>query len=236
MILCDLNQNIREHRCSMEENSDIPSVRELYNIILELGLKYNKIETELEELKRWVNNKKNKFNILDWLNSNKSNINLTTFDWIESIEVTHCDIQTLFNSSISELICNLFNKHIEYTQFHNQTVPLFNCSDKSKSLYIYELNEIEGQDSLNEWKPINSDDFMKIIKSLHKKITIGMRDWYNRNKNDILNNEKIEDIYNKTLLKIMDVELQPGSRFITKIKSDLCNLIKSELTICENTF
>ncbi len=224
IILCDLKESNHEYRCSMEESTDVPTTRELYNIIQELGMKYNKIETELEELKRWVNNKRNKIDIVSWLNTNKCDVDMIVYDWVNTLVVNNEDIQSLFKGSVVDTIIQLLSRHIQ----EERSIPIFNSSDKPKNLYIYALNEIEGEDSIVEWKLASMDDFMSIIRCIHKKITIGMRDWYKLNKIEINNNEKLDDLYNKSLLKIMNVELQPGSRFISKMKTEICSLLKIE--------
>ena len=42
----------------------------LYQIILELGNKFNKLEEKVDELNKWVVKTKKKINIIEWLNNN----------------------------------------------------------------------------------------------------------------------------------------------------------------------
>ena len=71
-LICDLiySRKKQNTRILDEEEEILPSQKQMFQIILELSQKYNKLEEKVEELNKWVIKKKKKINILEWLNDN----------------------------------------------------------------------------------------------------------------------------------------------------------------------
>ena len=54
----------------VEDEETIPSQRKIYQILLELGSKFNRLEEKVDELNRWIVKKKKKINMIECLNTN----------------------------------------------------------------------------------------------------------------------------------------------------------------------
>ena len=72
-ILCEIifktnhkNKNITNN----EEDEILPSQRRLYQMLIELGIKYNRLEEKVEEMSKVIVKQRKKINVLDWLNTN----------------------------------------------------------------------------------------------------------------------------------------------------------------------
>ena len=120
LILCEIlskTKNKKAIQIDIEEDDDIPSNRRMYLMLLELGNKYNKLEQKMEEMNKWVVQKKKKMNMLEWLNTN---IEPTyTFDLLPSkIIVTDTIIEFLLNNSFNDTLNELFSDNLLYTH-HN---------------------------------------------------------------------------------------------------------------------
>jgi hypothetical protein len=64
----------------------------MYSILLELGMKFNRLEEKLDELNKWVIKKKKKINVIEWLNTNITPT--IKFDsLIEKINITQDDVK-----------------------------------------------------------------------------------------------------------------------------------------------
>ena len=93
VILCELlNKSKKTFSLEIEEDQDIPSQRKMFEILLELGNKFNRIEEKVDELNKWVVKKKKKINVIEWLNTNiKPEIKFENL--IEKIIITDDDVK-----------------------------------------------------------------------------------------------------------------------------------------------
>ena len=70
-VLCELKfKTANERNIENEEFRDIPKYGDLVNIVKELTIKQNKMEEELKAMQKWVDKKKKKINIKNWLTQN----------------------------------------------------------------------------------------------------------------------------------------------------------------------
>jgi hypothetical protein len=84
VILCELkhkaNHSKSKNKCRVrlkeeEEEEELPSQRKLYQMVLLLNEKYNRLEEKVEEMNKWIVKKKKKINVIEWLNNNiKTNL------------------------------------------------------------------------------------------------------------------------------------------------------------------
>jgi hypothetical protein len=70
LLLCELIHSRKSSKIVVDEEEDIPSQKKIYQMLLELGQKYNRLEEKVEEINKYVVKKKKKINIIEWLNSN----------------------------------------------------------------------------------------------------------------------------------------------------------------------
>ena len=72
VIACQfLSRTKKENEIEFEELSDTPNIRDLYKIIMELASKCGQLEEQMKEVTKWTNIKKQKLNIINWLNENR---------------------------------------------------------------------------------------------------------------------------------------------------------------------
>jgi hypothetical protein len=89
VILCELLTKTKKG-IIIEQEDDIPSQHKIYNILLELGVKFNQLEEKVDELNKWVVKKKKKINVVEWLNANIINHH-TAFNG-QSIQFFHTSL------------------------------------------------------------------------------------------------------------------------------------------------
>jgi tRNA(Ser,Leu) C12 N-acetylase TAN1 len=95
-----LNKSKNSVTIENEEDNDIPSQKKIYQILLELGSKFNKLEEKVDELNKWVVKKKKKINVIEWLNTNV--IPEIKFDnLIEKIVINQDDVKYLFENTFA---------------------------------------------------------------------------------------------------------------------------------------
>ena len=66
VIICKmLNTKPETLKLEFAEREDTPSQRELYELILEIGIRQSKIEEQLTRLTKWVDTKRKKLSIIE---------------------------------------------------------------------------------------------------------------------------------------------------------------------------
>ena len=109
VLLCETLYKSKNNQYSIQDEDAIPSQKNLYKIILELGSKYNRLEEKYIELSKWVTKKKKSINFLDFLNKNiKSNIIFEKLT--EKIKINEELINNLFTNSFNDVFNDLLSK------------------------------------------------------------------------------------------------------------------------------
>lgn len=217
-ILCEtIHKSKRDKICEQEETSDIPSRQQLYQIIQELAVKYEKLQDKMNEMQKWVKTKKKKINIIDWLNTNHpQSISFQT--WIKSMNVTELHVKILMEENIVQTMNTILRNNLQ----PEKGKPFASFSQKANQIYTF------SEDS-NEWRLLTQDDYIILIKQIHSRILRELCEWRNKNAKDIAENEKMSELYNKTVIKLMGLNFNPDASALVKIRSNLYNSLKIDL-------
>jgi hypothetical protein len=215
-LLC---KSKKERLLDVEERSDTPTIRELYSVVMEMTLKYNQLEKKYNEMAKLVNVKKQKLDIIDWLDSNYSN-STDYMTWLEQITIKREHLEFLFQSDYAQGVINVLR---QYLPLENDKRPLRAFATKDCIFYIFEKNK---------WTIIDSDNYNKLMYLFDKKFMSEFLSWQNENK-DKLHLDDFSLIYAKNVKKIMATREQLYSR----IKKELYNYLRTDLpNIMEYTF
>lgn len=225
IILCEfLKKSSNSHTIDDEEP---PSQKKIYKILLELGLKYNKLEERLNELDKWVVKKKKKINIIEWLNSNiVPTISFNSL--IEHISINNDDIDYLFKRSFADTLDYIFARTIYLTR-ETPPFPIFASSIKQNVFYVFE-NSKEGW--IECTKPILSSFLNRVHMKLHRVFV----QWKKDNATQIFDDENLSILCDKTSVKLLDVDLRQETTFskikcgmYAKMKMDVKYLVEYEI-------
>jgi len=205
----------------IKDNIDNISLRE---IVLELVKQNNKLNKDIDELKKWVKTKKKKIVIVDWLNENcKPDITFKTF--IETINIGRNELDIIFESNIITGIETIIKNSIERLNRENRLIPLKSFNQKDNMIYIF-----NGE----TWELLVNTEFDCIISKLYKMILTEFTNWQTINETKIYSDD-FSDIYLKNVKKILggnnSIEQQKSKihRNLYKIlKMDLQNIIEYE--------
>jgi len=227
----------REEKCEEEETTSIPTLSTLYNIVQELALENKKMREEISELHKHLTKGMKKVNILEWLNTdiqNQQSIPTKTFkEFMKTIQVTQNAVHILMNDTALQTILHIVQENFQSNS--SLEVPIKAFSQKNNSIYIYNTNNTPPSSSTT-WKKLQSEEFILLLKHIHSKILSQLCEWYNKNKTEILRGEKLSDIYDKTLHKLMSVDFETSPTLVSKIRTYLYNLIKIDLKSVEYNF
>lgn len=218
ILLCDLNNlNKKDKELRLQELDDTPSIRTLYEMVLELAKQNNDLKKQLENVNKFINVKKKSISLIDWLNNN-FNDNIKFSD---------------FNVFINDITINIIDKHLEYifklnyingvkslleeifNNYDLDSIPIKAFDQKDNILYIY-LN--------NKWCQMSNLDFQNFINLISKKIMSLFIKWQNANI-DKLSDEEFSIEYTKNVQKIMSGNLS-NYEISYKLKNKLYKYLK----------
>lgn len=217
-ILCEtIHKSKRDKLCEQEESSDIPSRQQLYQIIQELAIKYDKLQEKMNDLQKWVQTKKKKVNIIEWLNNNHPQ-SISFQMWMKSINVTESHVKLLIEENIVQTMNTILRDNLQ----PEKGKPFASFSQKTNQIYTF-------AESPNEWRLLTQEDFATLIKQIHSRILRELCEWRNKNAKEIAESEKMSELYNKTVIKLMGLNFNPDSTALVKIRSNLYNSLKIDL-------
>lgn len=223
----------------VDEEEELPSYRELFTLVQDLGLKYKTLEKKVEEYEKIAHRQKKKINILDWLNKNQiPDYNYENEMIHTKILITYKHIEYLFNHNYFELIREIYKDNFikdtytkdTYTKDIPNTIhPIFGFSEKQNKLYIY-TNQHNTSEHTNTaiWVELNKETLIRFNCILQRNISKVFQKWKTENKVEIEQTESLQQICNKTLIKIMTPECKDDKTH-NRLKNILYTEIKSEM-------
>lgn len=223
IVTCELLNNYTNSKNIDLDEEELPTPKKMFQMLIELGQKYNKLEEQFKEMNKWIVKKKKKISILDWLNENVKPC--TTFDKLhESFTINNNDndfnndIKNIIDYSFYEIFNVLFYKLMNTIDENDK--PIFAFAQKQNVVYIYNSNNI--------WVELTKELISKFIIKIHSKIVNAFYEWQKTKSNEIKSNEKFSITCDKTLIKLMGVELK-NETTLTKIKNIMFSRIKIDM-------
>jgi len=221
IILCELLSKTKKGLTLNEnedEEHDVISQRKIYSILLELGLKFNKLEEKVDELNKWVVKKKKKINVIEWLNANISP-DIKFDSLIEKIIITQDDVKCLFENSFADTLNQIFSRNI-YNLSENE-YPIFAFIQKSNTFYIYE-------DDQSKWNELSREKLIKFLNRVHMKLLRLYIEYKKENAEKIRDDESFSILCDKTSVKIMNVDFRQDA-ILGKIKTNMYSRMKTDM-------
>jgi len=226
VILCEvLYKSKREKKCEEEESTDIPSTKQLYNIIQELAIKYQNMEKKMNDMQKWVETKKRKLNVIEWLNVNiliDSTSGITIQNWIQTIQVTEEHIEVLIEGNMFQTLSAILKDQLKKDKKLSKSIPLYCLTQKPNLFYCY-------NDETVKWSHFSAEEFIIMLKRLHGKIVKALCEWHDKNIFRINGNDKMEILYNQTMIKLMSANFTHDAQIVSKIRIALYQELKTDM-------
>jgi 23S rRNA pseudoU1915 N3-methylase RlmH len=229
VILCEIIYKARKKdkridRETEEINEEIPTQKQMYKILQELALKYNKLEEKIELMSKWVDKKKKKINVLDWLNTSSGLKPELIFDNLaDSISILESDINLLFNGNFYDMLNEIFVRNI-YDKNESE-VSLFAFIQKTNTIYIYSKQNTVSETS---WIELSRENLIYFLNKVHYKIVKVLIEWNKKNRENPNFSEKMEEMYNKSNIKLMGIDFK-HEPVLSKIKFNIYNKMKKDM-------
>ena len=210
--------------CISKNNADyVPSLRDMFTIILELTAKNSQLEQRVEELSKWAESKKKKLNVIDWLNE-KYTKNIKYTDWLAGINITRNHLEAVFKSDMvigcKEILENLLTLHTTNENGSDDEIqPIKAFDQKENILFIYNDD--------NKWEILTLPMFANLMNILSKKIITEFLKWQTENKSKIRQDD-FSYTYARNVQKIMGGNLTQ-EQIHMRVKKELYNYLKMNL-------
>ena len=157
---------------TLESLSRDVNIQNLFTMVIMLHNKYEKLELDYNELKKYVSVVKNKINILDYLNQNFkqdylnscSNIN----NFIANLVISEEHLEKIFKHDYVDGIFNIICEYIDRLNGTGLLIPIKCFNTKENVLYIF-----DGQ----LWTIMDITYLRAFIKSFDKKILTLFVEW-----------------------------------------------------------
>ena len=219
-VICELLNNSKKSKLVIEEDDTLPSQRKMFQMLIELGMKFNKLEENMEEINKWVVKKKKKINVLEWLNANMTP-NIVFDSIIDRITVNDEDLKILMDNQFNDTLNEVFTRTIY--NFNETENPIFAFVQKANVFYIYDII-----DNKKVWVELSRERLIKFLNKVHIKIMKSFYEWKKTKENEIKTNDNFAIMCDKTTVKLMSVEFKQDS-ILSKVRSMMFNKMKTDM-------
>jgi|TARA_B110000967_G_C18707962_1_gene471229 hypothetical protein len=187
-------------------------------MITTLTGKYNMVQTELESLKRHINIKNKRLNVLSWLNEQP--VPITTWSrCMDNFTVSVTDLECIFKNGFIDGVLAIINNYL-YQDENRSTIKCF--EQKNNIIYVFD----------EQWKELTKDEFSVLFNGIYKKSFAAFDNYKNENMYR-MNNDDFQTEYSNNFMKLLCSQLTPEAK-CTRIKNKLYNEFKENFkTIVE---
>lgn len=217
VTVCELmSKTIKERQLENEESDDTPSVRVMYDVILELVHKMKLMEQKMHELTKWIDLKKQKIDTVDWLNQEhkKNPVNLLSFeDFISTITAQRKHLEYLFHTDYSCGILNLLQDVLPLEESNRHSIKAFD--QKNNVLFAY-----NGA----QWIILPEKSFQQLVNGVVKQLLDEFVLWQEEN-SEMMEQDEFAIKYSANVKKIMGGGLT-REQVYGRVKLDLYKYLK----------
>ena len=214
VLLCDfLQKSKQDKKIEEEEINNLPSYKELVTIVQELALKNNRLEEKILQMEKWIETKKKKVNVIQWLNQHATP-SITYASWCQQIKITPQNLIHLFDNTISDTAIKIIQENLQ------ELLPIYAFDQKINVFYIF----VDG----GVWAEMTNTNFSNLLIKIQNRLLEEINLWRTNNATQLHSNDKMSDTYNKTIMKLMNINsVQDGT--VGKIKSGMYQMIKVDI-------
>jgi hypothetical protein len=200
ILLCDLLNNKSKKMVLEEDELVIPSAKNMYLMLIELGKKYNSLEEKMNEMSKYTIKKKNKVDVLEWLNTNI--VPKIVFESLVSLFiVTEQDANSILDNSFYDV----FQQILLRSQFVSlEDKPIFaSNNEKANTIYIY---------TNDSWILASREKLTWLFNKIHMKLVDVFYSWKKVKVLEVgLNKDKFETTCDKATIKLMNIDFSVES-------------------------
>lgn len=215
---CELKHNSKKLVLEDDDELVIPSAKNMYFMLIELGKKYNSLEEKMSEMSKWVSKKKKSINVVEWLNTNIAP-NMTFDSFMEvRIGFQDADMEFIISSSFYDLMHHVFSRSL----FEMEDIPIFAFAQKVNTFYIFQGENIG-------WFQLSREKMVKWFNKMHMQFVSAFYSWIKVKRAEIVgHSDKFETAFDKANIKLMSVDFRVENMF-SKMRGVLFNGLKTDM-------
>jgi len=224
LILCEItHQTKKQHHNDYDIDDSLDdsiSSKKLYQIVMQLSLKCNRLENKVADLSKYVTKKKQTIDIIDYLNNTTKSTNYPTllFENItEIITVEQTDIEFLFHNSFMDTVNQILSRSIYDNNAQNE-LPIAGFKEKKNTLYVYSKNnnheQNKNQNQNPTWSIVTRENFIRFLNIIQFKISKAFSEWRKKNSELLNENDNHSILYDKTFSKLMEPDFKIEKTFV----------------------
>lgn len=215
-----LHVSSKERRVIIEKQQDIPTADKMYEMIVVLADKCNRLERQMGEVNKWMSVKQKKIMVNEWINTSlpKPEQEYTTLFNAKSIEIDENTLHDIYSLGIIEYIVMIMKKRLYFGmdgEKRREEVPeKFDIETASSTMvtihrqqrifYIYE----DGS-----WIKQNMPEFAGFCGDLFNRIMLVFNVWWKKQGEE--NPLEMFNEINITRQKIIYTPINEKNRFKT---------------------
>jgi len=226
LVLCEIIHKIKGGKKVAEEvELDIPSPKLMYQMILQLAEKYQRLEEKTSEMNKWVVKKKKNMDVVVWLNDSiKPDYE---FEGIaDRVIIDNPDVEFMLDNTLHETIYRVLFRALVSDE-DAVVVPVFAFNQKQGVLYMYEKEH---------WAELPGDRLTRLLNICQRRISKAMLDWKKKHKDEINESDAFATRYDKAVLRLMSVEFRAEGQ-TNKVKNAIYARLKTDAkTVIEYEF
>ena len=228
LILCEITHKSKRANVASQSNGNTydddgdlmqqeVSSKKLYQIVMQLALKCNRLESKVADLSKYNNKKIQKIDIIDYLNNSTKSTNSSTttllFENItEIITVEQNDIEFLFHNSFMETVNLILSRSI-YKDNENIALPIAAFKEKKNIIYVYSKNN-NTNDQNPCWSIVMRENFIRFLNIVQFKISKAFSEWRKKNAQLLNDSDGQCILYDKTFSKLMEPDFKVEKTFV----------------------
>jgi len=222
-LLCDFKSKSKiEHKVDEEELGDTPTYEQLVKIVQELAFKYVKLEDKMEQMQVWINQKKQKIKVLDWLNEHVV-ATIGFKEWITNIVVAPQIALSLIDYNAFQIFQSVLEYNLSSgTDFIH---PIKCFSHKQNVFYICE----KTPDGKAVWTQMETEELLLVLKKVQNKLLSELSKWKLDNKTKMEADDKISEQFNKALIKLLNITIVAHDVNVSRIRNNLYTHLKTDI-------
>ena len=222
-LLCDFKAKSKlDHKVDEEELGDTPTYEQLVKIVQELAFKYVKLEEKMEQMQGWINQKKQKIKVLDWLNEHVV-ATIGFKEWVTTIVVPPQIALSLIDYNAFQIFQNVLEYNL--TSGTDFIHPIKCFSHKQNVFYICE----KTPDGKGVWTQMETEELLLLLKKVQNKLLSELSKWKLDNKAKMEADDKISEQFNKALIKLLNITIVAHDVNVSRIRNNLYTHLKTDI-------
>jgi len=218
IIICEQLSDTKKFNLMLKDEEErIPSMEQMFYLLRNLIVKNDKLEHEVEKLKKYANITKKQINALDWLNDNIK-VEIPYPVWCKNIELTRKHILNMFKYGYIEGIYQILEGVLPTVNTQQHPIKCFN--QKTNIFYIYVDD--------GGWKLMTIDELNILVNIINGKVFKEFFKWKKENQERIDSDDSMYDEYTYNM-RIVLGENKTNDQIIKSLKPKLYNYLKCDL-------